>query len=43
MLWNMKVALISIVVGELENVLKGLERILEELEIRKRIEIVKIS
>ena len=43
MLFNMKLTVISIVVGTFGNVLKGLERRLEELEIRRRIEIIVLS
>ena len=38
--WNMKVTLISIVVGVLETVLSDLENRLDELEIRGRIETI---
>ena len=39
-LWNMKVKVIPIVVGALGTVPKGLERGLENLEIRGRIDII---
>ena len=42
-LWNMKVMVIPIVVRTLEMFVKGLEKRLEELEIRKRIETTQTS
>ena len=41
--WNMKVTMILIVVGALETVPKGLEKRLEELEIRERIETIQTT
>ena len=42
-LWTMKVMVIPIVVGALGTVPKGLEKMLEELEIRGRIETIQIT
>ena len=42
-LWNMKVTMILIVVGALETVSKGLEKILKELEIRRRIDTIQTT
>ena len=42
-LWNMKVTMIPVVVGALGTVSKGLERGLEELEIRGRIETIQTT
>ena len=39
-LWNMKVAVIPIVIGALDRVTKGLVKGLEELKIRGRVEII---
>ena len=40
MLWNMKVKVIPIVVGALGTVPKGIEKVLENLEIRGRIDTI---
>ena len=42
-LWNMKVAVIPIVVGALGTVLKGLEKKLEGMEIRERIKTIQTA
>ena len=41
-LWNMKVAIIPIVIGSLCTVSKGLIKRVEDLEIRERVEISKL-